>query len=358
MENAEKSKAIKTALSILLIPLAIIFLMSPCETEGSNGVSPLRKKWKVLHIMSYHSPWKWTDDQFNGFKYALRDLDVEYRVFQMDTKRRNSKEWMDKAGREARRLIETWRPDLVYTTDDYAQEYVTSHYINKDIPFVFSGVNGNPREYGFFGSSNITGVLEEEHFIPSVRLLKRIVPGVKKIAVIVDTGKTWEGVLKRMRQKLDRLPTGMEIVSWDVIRTFEEYKQRMKDYQAKVDAIALLGIFTYKDKKGNNVPYRKVLRWTAENSRLPDFSFWRDRISYGTLCTVTVSGYEQGLVAGRIARGILAEGRSPSSYAMEPTVKGEPVISLARARKLGIKIESSLLLAVQVVTQFAWEKEE
>jgi hypothetical protein len=93
-----------------------------------------------------------------------------------------------------------------------------------------------------------------------------------------------------------------------------------------------LGIFTFKDEYGNNVPYPEVLKWTVQNSTLPDFSFWESRIGPGTLCTVIVSGYEQGLAAGKIARGILVEGRSPASYAIAPTVKGEPVVSLARAR--------------------------
>ena len=41
---------------------------------------------------------------------------------------------------------------------------------------------------------------------------------------------------------------------------------------------------------------------------------------------------------------------------MEPTVKGEVVISLARAKRLGIKINSSILLTAEVVEKFAWEK--
>lgn len=351
-----KGKGYKGCPVLVVLALAIL-LASRLSVARSRDSRPGPTKWKVLHVMSYHSPWRWTDDQFKGFKHALRGLDIEYRVYQMDTKRRSSKEWLQRAGAEARRLIDRWNPDLIYITDDNAQEYITKYYINAEIPFVFSGVNRDPQEYGFVGSSNVTGVLEEEHFIPSVRLLKRIVPGMTKIAVIVDTGKTWEGVLKRMREELDQLPPGVSIVSWDVIRTFGGYKQKMKDYQTKVDAVALLGIFTYKDKDGTNVPYRRVLRWTAENSMIPDFSFWADRITYGTLCAVTVSGYEQGLAAGRIARGILAEGNRPSSYVMSPPVKGEPIISVARARKLGIRIDSSLLLSVKVVREFGWEKE-
>ncbi|MBC7251597.1 MAG: hypothetical protein H5T62_15125 [Anaerolineae bacterium] len=355
-----------TMATIAVILMTAVFLLTGCgrtgevqpvpdETPAVQNIGVPAKKFKVLHIMSYHADWAWNQDQFNGFKEALEGLDVEYRVFEMDTKRQTSPEWIEKVSQEARDLIDTWQPDLVYTNDDNAQAYVAKYYVNAEIPFVFSGVNAAPETYGFVGSANVTGVLEQEHFVETVRLLKEIVPEVKKIAVVVDDSPMWDPVLARMREKQSQLPD-VEFVSWDVILTFEEFKQKMTEYQTTVDAVGLIGIFNFKDENGENVPYQDVLRWTAENSNLPDFSFWGDRIKYGTLCTVTVSGYEQGLAAGKIARGILVEGRSPASYPMEPTVRGEPIVSLARANKLGIKIKSDILLTAKVVEKFEWEQ--
>lgn len=322
---------------------------------NSHVYGQQHKEFKILHIMSYHSPWKWTDDQFNGFKDALKDVNIQYKVFQMDSKRNTSEIAMQKVSREARKMIDTWQPDLVYANDDVAQARVVTHYVNKKTPFVFSGVNANPIKYGFLGSSNVTGIMEQEHFIETINLLKEIVPHVKKIAVMFDDGPTWEGVGGRMLTKLPQLRE-IQVVSWDVIKTFDDYKLRIKELQTEADAIALLGIFTYKDSSGQNVPYTKVLRWTAENSNLPDFTFWKDRISYGTLCTVTVSGYEQGLAAGKLARRILLDGESPRVLTMQPSLKGEPVISLARAKKLGIRVKASLLLSAKVITDFQWDK--
>lgn len=344
----------KVILSLLIILIAISFQIICVNSVLAGDDSNPAKKWKILHVMSYHSPWKWTDDQFNGFKTALKDLEIEYRVFQMDGKRKTSEKAKQTAGQQAREIIDTWKPDLVYANDDYAQVYVVKHYVNKNIPFVFSGVNVNPIKYGFLGSKNITGIMEQEHFIETVQFLKQIVPHVKKIAVIFDDGPTWEGVGGRMLSKLPQI-SDIKVTSWDVIKTFQDYKSRIKALQTEADAIALLGIFTYKDKNGQNVPYTEVLRWTAENSNLPDFSFWKDRISYGTLCTVTVSGYEQGLSAGKLARSILLDGTRPSSLTMSPTVKGEPVISLARANQLGIKVKAKLLLSSEVITEFQWD---
>jgi hypothetical protein len=42
---------------------------------------------------------------------------------------------------------------------------------------------------------------------------------------------------------------------------------------------------------------------------------------------------------------------------MQPTVKGTPVISLARANRLGIKVKSGMLLSAEVIEQFDWDKQ-
>ncbi len=70
---------------------------------------------------------------------------------------------------------------------------------------------------------------------------------------------------------------------------------------------------------------------------------------------VSVSGYAQGHAAGEMAKRILVDGVKPGDIPMSVTVKGEPLVSLARARSLGIAISSSVLLSSRVVTDFAWE---
>jgi len=235
------------------------------------------------------------------------------------------------------------------------QEHVVRHYVDTDLPFVFSGVNKDPATYGFTGSRNVTGVLEHEHFVESLKLLKAVSPEIRRIALVFDGAPMWEPVMKRIRARIGEVPD-IRITAWDTITTWEEYQRRTKAYPAIADAVALIGIFNFKDASGANVRYQDVLKWTAENSSLPDLGFWVDRVHFGTLAAVTVSEHEQGVAAGRIARGILAEGRAPSSFVMQPTVKGNPVISLARANKLGIKVKSGILLSAEVVEHFDWAR--
>jgi ABC-type uncharacterized transport system substrate-binding protein len=333
----------------------VIALVVAAHASAPATAAEQARPYKILYVMSYHSPWRWTDGQLQGFKEGMQGLAAEYKVFQMDTKRNSAQEAKERMGREARALIEQWKPDLVYTSDDDAQEYVARHYLNHAIPFVFSGVNKDPAAYGLAGTRNHSGVLEQEHFVESVQLLRKLSPGVKRIAVVFDDAAMWEPVRSRMQAAARMLPE-VQLGPWDTIRTFEEFKRRVKDYHGMADAIALIGIFNFKDAQGRNVPYQDVLEWVAENSRLPDFGFWIDRVHYGTLCAVTVSEREQGLEAGRIARAILAEGRSPASIPMKPTVRGLPVISLARANRLGLRPTTGVLLSAEVIQKFEWER--
>ena len=116
----------KTRLLFLITIIMVSVQLIPMDYARGERTHVPEKEWRILHVMSYHSPWKWTDDQFNGFRAALRGLDIKYKVFQMDTKRKSTEIWKQTIGKKARDLIDAWKPDLVYTNDDIAQEYVAA----------------------------------------------------------------------------------------------------------------------------------------------------------------------------------------------------------------------------------------
>lgn len=309
---------------------------------------------RILHVMSYHQDWEWNIDQFEGFKKGIGDLNVEYKVIALDTKNTEQRTINIKI-QQAKKAIESWQPNLLYTNDDNAQEYVAQHYINTSMPIVFSAVNHDPAEYGFDKANNVTGVMEYEHFTPSLNLLRSIAGDIKKIAVIIDEDPTWVGVSARIREKLkDR--KDIEVTEWILVKSYAQYKAKIKSLQNKVDAIALLGVFNLEDESNTVVDYTEVLEWTANNSQLPDFSFWESRVNSGTLCAVAVSGYEQGLLAGKMARKILHEGISPADIPIQWSEKGEPMISLPRAMALGLQPDVQLLLDNTVKKHYSWQE--
>lgn len=315
----------------------------------------LAEPLKILHVMSYRSDWAWNQDQLKGFMNGLGTTDVTLKIVELDAKHRTQAQ-LEAAAQEAVALVRDWKPDLVYTNDDVAQAEVTVHFLNDKVPFVYSGVNKEPRDYGFERAANVTGVLEREHFAGTLSLLRDIRPVAKlRLAIVLDDDPTWVGVASRIRQELARR-SDVEVTRWLQPKTFDEYKLAMQGLQTEVDAVGLLGVFRFRKPDGSLADYEEVLRWTAENSRLPDFSFWDTRVERGTLVAMTVSGIEQGRMAGRIARRILIDKVPPSAIPAEPTARGRPMISLARARKLGLAIDSRVLLSAEVLPRFAWER--
>lgn len=327
-----------------LMWLVLIVLTPAARAE------PLR----ILHVASYHMSWDWNREQFQAFREELNDLAIDYRIVELDAKR-SSPDITRARAEQAIRLIQDWKPHLVYVNDDVAQEAVTIKFLNHAIPFVYSGVNRAPKDYGFDKAGNIAGVLEREHFLPSLRLLTSLKPGVRKLAVITDTDPAWQSLVVRMRAELAG-NSDIQVIEWARPRSYDEYKRKVLGYQKTADALVLLGVFNFVVQNGAYADYEEVQRWTVHNSRLPDMSFWETRVERGTLSAVTISGLEQGRQAGRIARKILVDHVPPSEIGAVVDNKGLPSLSLARARDLGLAVPSSLLLSSKVFTFYMWSR--
>lgn len=309
---------------------------------------------RVLHVMSFDSPWRWTDGQWAGFLEGLADPSVQTLVFQMDVKRHRSAEAKAERGRLALEAIRQWGPDLVYLSDDDAVEQVARPLAGSRLPMVFSGVNRSLDDHGLAGAPNLTGVLEREHVAETLRLLQALVPAARRLAVVSDGASYWDRVIERVRERLGQRP-GLTLARVDRVASLADYQERLRECEREVDAVLHLGILTLIGSDGATVPYQQVQRWVAEHVQLPDASFWADRVHHGTLVAMAVSEQEQGRAAGRLARAILHDGQSPASLPVQATTKGRPVLCLPRARRLGLMPSSSLLLSAEVVRRYAWE---
>jgi ABC-type uncharacterized transport system substrate-binding protein len=272
----------------------------------------------------------------------------------MDVKRHRSPAEKAARGRLAREAVEQFRPDLIYLSDDDAVAEVAVPYAGSRVPIVFSGVNRTLLEHGIEGAPNITGVLEREHVAESLRLLRAVVPGVRRLAVVSDPSVYWDAAIERVRRQMNALPSVL-LQRVERPHDYATFQRVVSALPTQVDAWIGLGVFALPQADGSAVRYPELAQWVVQHTRLPDLSFWIDRVHHGTLLSVTVSEHEQGLAAGRLASAILRDGLSPSSLPVRPTSHGRPAISLARARQLGIAVRSTQLLASEVVRQFAWE---
>jgi len=323
----------KKMLKMIACILITLFFCTPAFGAG-----------KILLVQSYYSDYPWVNSITQGVKKGLEGSGVQLEIFYMDTKRKTSAEWKIKSGKLAKKKVAEFKPDIIISADDNAQQFFAKDYIGKQgITIVFTGVNVNPAKYGY-PAPNATGVIQKAIFVQSIELLMAIKPNVKKIAVISDDGPTSDAILSYLKT----LKTPVEVVSFDQPSTFAQWKSLIKKYQKTVDAIAVNLYQTVKksnDKSsGENVslPQKTVMNWTMKNNNLPTIGFFTDAFDEGILCGIAESGEEQGFQAARIAVQIL-KGKKPKDFKIVIPTKGIVTVNLKTAEKLGITVPFEIL---------------
>lgn len=323
--------------------LSLLFLVV------ATNVSAAPKK-RVLVVHSYHqSQQGHVVEMTEGIEEALSGLGIQVKYYHMDTKRKTSEEWKREAGAQAKAIVTNFEPELVITMDDNAQKYFAKDYAA--IPgapvFVFSGVNKDPKIYGF-PAKNVTGVLERPNIIESLEFLKKIVPDAKNILMLSDKSPTTDGFIEYAKS----LVMPLNVVAYEQVETFEQWRAIAEKYKDKVDAIGLYVIRTIARYEGmpEKVPETELVAYINKHTKLPTVGFFDSSAQAGILCGISVSMKEQGYAAGELARGILA-GNSPDSFAVKPTSKGRIQLNLNTAEYLNINLKHSLIKRADILVR-------
>ena len=320
----------------VLLVLGLLSTFALCTCANSEAT--------VLLIFSYHAEYSWHVEEARGAEEVLQREGVSFEVFYLDTKRHTSDEWGEQIAAEAREKIDQCDPDLVIVFDDNACALVASHYVGKSLPFVFCGVNADPAEYGF-PATNVTGVLERPDVRGSAELLQQLVPDIEEVALIVDASPSAKGFV----EGLEGVSLPVEIVDLFFTNDFADWQAKVLEVQSEVDAI---GLFTYhtirRQGEEESMSPDEVLRWTLENSGLPEFATLDFTIEGGALCGVVLSAYEQGRIAAEIAIRILA-GEKPSDIPVAVPQATRALVNAARASQLGVEISEETLAQIELV---------
>jgi len=328
----------------------------------------LAPELKVLVVHSYHESWGWNQDIQNGIIEGLgrqgytEGQDFELEAFYMDTKITYiTPEQIQERGSMALDIIREYEPDIVFVNDDDALKYVavayTEKYPDDSLPFVVSGTNLDPSIYAPIKSletpdGTITGALERFPYYDAFALGKRIVPSASRIVLMTDASSSSTFVVDTFKERyLDRVSDSpLQIIGPIQVTTFEEWKQKIAEYQTKAD---LLGILTYhqlRDEKGNVVPAPVVVDWTVHNSSLPEIGILTFHAEDGFMAALGVSGYKTGIYVGVLGGQILG-GTDPGTIPILDPQATDIAFNLERAAMLGINIPIQELIAADVVFQ-------
>jgi ABC-type uncharacterized transport system substrate-binding protein len=338
----------RRAILSLCLFLCVLCTASAASATAQDGA---RGPAHILLVHSYHPQYVWSRHISDGVRQALQGSKATLETVYLDAKRDPDPERLRARAMAIFARIEAEKPQVVIAADDAAQEYLVAPYLKgRAAPqVIFCGVNAPLAHYGF-PAANVSGVRALWHFREGFALLKRIDPKLRRVAVLFDDSETGGYLLNDLREDAKAGPFALKLIGAETIHTFQQWQHRVEYYQRRADALAF-GLYhsLVDETTGQVVPAETVIAWSNAANRLPTLGFADFAKEHGMLCGVLGSGLEQGQLAGTMARQVLERGVNACALPVRRNQKGEVLVNLKTAQRLGIDIPYAIIDAAGFV---------
>lgn len=338
-------KIVFKKISWCLVP---IFLFSIVFLENSSFA--FEKKLLIIH--SYAFDYDWTVGEDKGIIRALEENFSKNHQWQIerfffDGKKKNSETQIKNAISTVKQKIFEYAPDAVVITDDLALKSLYRFIIDRQIPMSFCGINGDVYDYGYTDhQKKITGSLERYHLPPIIRILKKIKPQMQKIVLISDQDITGLAMMAEMEKQLNE-EINMASLGLAYEKFFGDDYEELKKYflrqNPETTVVVFVTNYSYKDKNGNPVSYKKINSWFRENTNLADVGFGAFVIKEGKLITLAYSEEEVGYSGASLLFRAIKQNQDPNIYPVQKYLPLNLNINLERAKNLSINIPFELI---------------
>ena len=344
----------------------LVLLAVSCSSTGPASTPEPTADTRVLIVHSYSNAFPWTARLNEGIIEGLRRMgytdgqDYELQTFFMDTRvNYTSSEQVQERALEALRMMEGYSPHILFVTDDNALKEVAVSYAvqHPDTPVatVFSGVNVDPSVYSPIESLDrpggpITGALERIPYAEAFQLGKRLFPDASNIVILADASGSSAFVANTFQQDYPGSAGGspLEVLDFILLKTFDDWKAAVLEYQDKADIIGVLNYQQLIDRDGNVVAARDVVAWMLENNTLPELGLVSEWAEDGFLMSAGNSGYKTGIYAGVLGSRVLG-GQDPGTIPIVDPKEMDVEYNLQRARMLNIEFPSTELVGAAKV---------
>ncbi len=202
------------------VRLILLFLyLFLCLMKVSNADN-------ILIIESYHAEFQWDTEYKKGIvDNVLGKHDFSY--FQLDTKRLPENEHANRVELAWQKYL-TESPDIVVLGDGNALEYLGPRLKNTATPVVYLVINNNPRNYGLYSASNITGVLERPLLKRSIIYISKLFTKVNKELVLFDASTTSDAAVDIEFKTSNVLKLGNISVEIDQVSQYSLWQKKVK----------------------------------------------------------------------------------------------------------------------------------
>ena len=276
---------------------AVILAMCPFQALAAR---------QVLVLNSYHPGYKWSDDILHALETGLHQFDPEIviRTEHMDTKRNLDQSYIDNLPLFLERKYSFLRPDLVVAMDESAFNLMLEHgeRIFHGAPTVFCGVNTTPLPPL---PPWMTGVREYADLPSTLRLMRRLQPDLREIAVITDRTATGQAILAELRNVF---PADLRLRLLDD----RPLPELTREVASLPPGTGLLFLLYFSDRDGNTYEPGEAVAAISKASHTPVFGAWNFLMGHGLFGGYLTSGFAQGRIAAGIAARILS-GEKPAA---------------------------------------------
>jgi putative tryptophan/tyrosine transport system substrate-binding protein len=233
--------------------------------------------------------------------------------------------------------------DVIVT--DGTPSVIAAKQATSVIPIVFAGA-GDPVGSGLVASlarpgGNVTGlsILSVDLAGKRLELLREVVPGLRRLAIMGHTGIPIE-VSQRGEAQAAAHTLGLEVVSAE-IRRAEDIAPAFETLKGRADALYVFG-----DPLMATNRIRIIT--LAQGARLP--TIYREFVEAGGLMSYGANIPDQFRRAANYVDKIL-RGAKPSDLPVEQPIKFDFIINLTTAKVLGLEIPPTLLTRADEVIE-------
>jgi len=256
----------------------------------------------------------------------------------MDTKRIDTKEYLEKFYQYYKERFSHNKFDVVMVADNSALEFVQEHYeeLFFNVPIVFLGIN-NFNPLMIQGLNQVSGVVENVDVEKNIDLILSLHPQLDKILIINERSVTGDAMRKEMDIVAPKYANHITIEHID--------SMDMEEIEAKTKSLGrnsvILWVLLFKDKTGKFFTYKENLKQIRKISQVPIYGLWDFYLEYGIVGGFLTSANSQAEAACKIVDQIFA-GKKASTIPIVETSPNRYIFDYHELKTYKINIPPTL----------------
>jgi PAS domain S-box-containing protein len=290
------------------------FLLSTLLILSIYSVDLYAKSKHILILQSYNKGLVWTDNISKGIEDTLLlqknhyELTTEY----MDTKKINSKEYIDSLYQLFAMKMKKQTFDAIIVADNEAVEFALEYEktLFKNTPMVFCGIDKRDPglDINIILKKNIPLILESKEIKINMNFISKILPNLKELYIIND----YTGASVLVNHTYEKEAEELEKKGIKTVLNFDGNLEKIaEDIKNLPKNSAVLFGSLFRDKYGNYIPYYEVNK-VLTSSKVPLFSVSDSHFGKGVIGGYLLRGYELGEAAAKETIKILEKDPTPS----------------------------------------------